>query len=468
MQVTVIIPTFNESENIQIITKEVHSFLEGRYDHEILVVDDDSPDKTWKVAGALDKKYKVKVIRRREDKGLSQSVLEGMKEAKGDICLVMDADLSHPPALVPKIIDAVLKGGNDIAIGSRLVKGGGVEDWPWYRRLVSFGARILARPITPVRDTMSGFFAIRKDKIIFNQIQPIGYKILLETLIKCKPVRAKEIPFTFRNREFGESKLGFSIYIDYLLHLARLYRHVIFSSKPKHAQNHFLDEGHYDRAIKGKWTIQKFWHMTKFKKVRSLIENPSSKKIMELGCGPGTFLSMLKPNYTSATGIDNDPNQMAYAKKHYATQKLTFKMGDITKPLPIENQDIIIISEVIEHIPLKESEKMLKQAKASLKKGGSIILTTPNYRSFWPIIEFVWNKMNPVNYEELHVNKYNMKKLTSQLKKHGFKIDRKGTFLIASPFLFFLPLQWRTRIQKSESAVLPGLGSLLYVKAIRK
>jgi dolichol-phosphate mannosyltransferase len=155
--------------------------------------------------------------------------VEGLKVAKGDISLVMDADLSHPPKMIIPLIKAVLEEKCDCAVGSRLVDGGSIENWPWHRRIISYGALLMSRPMTGIKDSMSGFFAVRMDKMRPELLDPVGYKILLEILVKLRPLRVKEIPYNFRNRELGESKLGMKQHFDYIVHLGKLYRHTILS-----------------------------------------------------------------------------------------------------------------------------------------------------------------------------------------------------------------------------------------------
>jgi dolichol-phosphate mannosyltransferase len=221
--ISVIVPTFNESNNISSLVERISQSLKKEI-YEIIVVDDNSPDGTYKIAVSLKKKYPVKAILRKDEKGLSSAVLRGFGEAKGDIWGVIDADLQHPPEKIPELI-AEIRNGSDIVVGSRLVKGGGVELWPWYRRVVSFGARIIAIPLTDVRDTMSGFFFLKKEVIQGVILNPIGYKILLEILVKGRYKRVKEVPYMFMNRSFGQSKLSSKVYAHYLMHVARLYKH---------------------------------------------------------------------------------------------------------------------------------------------------------------------------------------------------------------------------------------------------
>ncbi len=222
--ISIIVPTYNERDNIEELVSRISKALEG-YEFEIIIVDDDSPDKTWEKAQELAQKYPLRVIRRTKEKGLSSAVIRGFKEAKGDIFVVMDADLQHPPEVIPKLIEAI-ESGADIAIGSRYVKGGKVENWYWWRKLISKGAIMIGRVALPkirnIKDPVSGFFAIRRDVVENIALNPVGFKILLEILIKGKYSKVVEIPYTFGLRYAGESKLSQKQIFNYLRHLYRL------------------------------------------------------------------------------------------------------------------------------------------------------------------------------------------------------------------------------------------------------
>jgi len=222
---SVIIPTFNEKENIPVIIPRLASILEEEgIPHEIIVMDDDSPDGTAKAVGSIQKRFpQARCVVRKENKGLSPAVIDGYGEARGDIHLVMDADLSHPVEAVPEMYRAIAEEGADISVGSRHTKGGGIENWPFMRRFISFGAAMMARPLTPCSDPMSGFFALRPEVIKDAPLKPRGYKILLEVLVKGRYQKVKEIPITFKDRELGESKLGSRVILYYLQHLLQLY-----------------------------------------------------------------------------------------------------------------------------------------------------------------------------------------------------------------------------------------------------
>ena len=214
---TIIIPTFKEEANIAAIIREADTvFSKNAINGEILVVDDNSPDRTIPIVRELQQtKPNVRLVVRKNDPGLSQSVVEGFRKAQSDILLVIDADLSHPPSHIPRML-AEIRAGNDIVIGSRYMKGGGIQKWPLKRRIISLGATFLGRLLFPeIHDPVSGFFAVKKSVVEGAPLKPRGYKILLEVLGKGHWKTAKEIPFEFVDRAVGSSKLGPETIIDY-------------------------------------------------------------------------------------------------------------------------------------------------------------------------------------------------------------------------------------------------------------
>jgi len=224
---SIIVPTYNEAQNIPLLVYELDRALNGKYSYEIIIVDDDSPDGTADVARKLSSRYPVRVVVRRGVRGLGTAVVEGFRHAKGRIILVMDADLQHPPELVPKLVNAVLDGA-DIAIASRYVEGGRIDGWGLIRKIISKGAIFLIHVLLPetrnIKDPVSGFFALKREIIENVELQPRGFKILLEILARCrsKYKRIIEVPFTFKPRLKGKSKLRVKTIIDFLLHLLEL------------------------------------------------------------------------------------------------------------------------------------------------------------------------------------------------------------------------------------------------------
>jgi dolichol-phosphate mannosyltransferase len=227
VRVTVIVPTFNERENLAPLAERLFAVLDPR-EAELLVVDDDSPDGTAAAADELAVALPVRCLVRRGVRGLATAVIAGLRAARGELVVVMDADLSHPPESVPRLLDAMRDPRVQMAIGSRFVSGGRVDlHWPVHRRLNSLVGRLLARPLTPVRDVMSGFFCVRRAEVDVERLRPVGYKIALELIVRHGWKRVMEIPITFRDRAAGRTKLNVVEQLRYLRHLVRLYALVL-------------------------------------------------------------------------------------------------------------------------------------------------------------------------------------------------------------------------------------------------
>lgn len=230
MDATILVPTYNERATVPALLRALGGALGGTPPTcEVLVVDDSSPDGTGqvaaRVAAELQDVLPVIVITRPGKGGLASAVLEGVRRAQGDVIVVMDSDLSHPPETVPALLRAVA-GGADIAVGSRYVAGGGVRRWPWSRRVMSRGATWMAQALLRARaaDPMSGFFAARRGLFDDTPLAGLGYKILLELLVLHPEAAVVEIPYVFTERAGGRSKLNAAEVVNYLRLLGRLRR----------------------------------------------------------------------------------------------------------------------------------------------------------------------------------------------------------------------------------------------------
>ena len=220
--ISIVTPTYNESGSLPALVERLAAALTGR-DWELIVVDDGSPDGTADLAAAMAPRLPVRVVRRPGKLGLASAVLDGFRSATGDILVCMDADLSHPPEIVPHLVDA-LGDGADLAVGSRYVAGGGVEDWPLRRRVVSRVACLMGNALVPVRDATSGFFALRRSVIDGVQLNPIGFKIGFEVIARGRYAEVVEVPYTFRDRELGSSKFGRREVAQYVQQLGQIAR----------------------------------------------------------------------------------------------------------------------------------------------------------------------------------------------------------------------------------------------------
>lgn len=224
-----IVPTYNEKDNLQELSTRIFDACgKAGIETELVIVDDNSPDGTGAFAEELGKTRNIKVVHRAGKLGLSSAVLEGFEAATGSVLVVMDADLSHPPEKIPEMVSKIESGEAEMVVGSRYIKGGSVEDWPFARRMISKSATLLARWLTKIKDPMSGYFALKRSVIDGVELNPVGYKIGLEILVKGKYTKAVEVPIHFANRKAGTSKLGGTEVLKYLDHVTMLYEHKRF------------------------------------------------------------------------------------------------------------------------------------------------------------------------------------------------------------------------------------------------
>ena len=224
---SVVVPTYNEAGGIEKLVATLSDvFRANALDGEIVVVDDNSPDGTGAIVDNLAQTYPVRCLHRPGKMGLSSGVIDGWKFARPESVAVgaMDGDFSHDATVIPKMVAALASGEYGLAIGSRYVAGGGIENWPMKRKITSLVAIALAKPLTPVRDITSGFFLVRRSAIDGVELDPIGFKIGLEVIAKAHYGRAVEVPYVFTDRVAGTSKLNQGEILNYLRQLGRIYR----------------------------------------------------------------------------------------------------------------------------------------------------------------------------------------------------------------------------------------------------
>lgn len=226
---SLVVPTYNEGKNIRQIVEILSRLLDQALpdNYELIVVDDDSPDRTWEVAQEMMSDYpQLRVMRRQTERGLSTAVIRGWQAATGQVLGVIDGDLQHPPEVLIQLLQT-LDQGADLAVGSRHIEGGGTSDWGFVRRMLSRGAQLLGLIILPhvvgrVSDPMSGYFMVRRAAIADCLMNPFGYKILIEVLGRGDIREVAEVGYVFQERQEGESKVTWRQYVEYLLHLAKL------------------------------------------------------------------------------------------------------------------------------------------------------------------------------------------------------------------------------------------------------
>ncbi len=225
--VSVIVPAYREAPNLVPLTERVFRALcEAGIEGEMIVVDDNSQDGTETVIEELAERFPIRLVVRRSERGLSGAVLRGFAEARADRFVVLDADLQHPPEAIPRMVQALSEPSCDFVLATRYGEGGSVaSEWPRLRRLISLLLSLAARPLAAVSDPMSGFFALpRRTWEQAERLDPLGYKIALELLVKSRCRHIREVPIRFGVRAGGKSKARLRTGWQYFRHLIRLYR----------------------------------------------------------------------------------------------------------------------------------------------------------------------------------------------------------------------------------------------------
>ena len=233
--VSIVVPTFREAAGLPALVARVREALAGcGFEWELLFVDDDSGDGSEEAAAALARSAPVRLhVRRDPPRDLSRSVLLGIRLARFDRVVVMDADLSHPPERIPDLLVA-LDAGADFALGSRYTPGSTVDrGWSRVRASGSRFATGLARPLVACADPLSGFFAVDRRSLPGpERLRPGGYKIALELMVRGR-LRVAEVPIDFQDRRIGESKMNGRVLLAYLRQLARLYAFRLFGGRSR-------------------------------------------------------------------------------------------------------------------------------------------------------------------------------------------------------------------------------------------
>ena len=232
-ELTIVVPTFNERDNVMEIVQRLDPCLRG-YAWEVVFVDDDSPDGTAdRIREMARQDRRIRCIQRIGRRGLSSACTEGMMASSAPYLAVMDADCQHDETALPRMVELLKAGEADIVVGSRYVDGGGIGNWNAGRAKMSRFATRLSRLVIKqdLSDPMSGFFAFRADVLnpAVRNLSNLGFKILLDLLASSpRPLRLKEVPYEFRNRHAGESKLDSQAMWDYLmLLLDKLVGHIV-------------------------------------------------------------------------------------------------------------------------------------------------------------------------------------------------------------------------------------------------
>ena len=225
---SLVVPTYNEAENIEPFLRRIRGLLDpvlgSRY--EVIVMDDNSPDETWKVAAGIQEGYpQLVVLRREQERGLSSAVVRGWQVAGGDILATINADFQHPPELLPKMLELVRAA--DLVLATRLGVAGSFGEMPRMRQLLSRGARRAGQFLVPqifnrVSDPLSGYYLLRREAIAGIELRPTGFKTLIEVLARGRVTTIEECAYAMQERRRGTSNVSWRHSVEYLKQLNRL------------------------------------------------------------------------------------------------------------------------------------------------------------------------------------------------------------------------------------------------------
>ncbi|HEX6903579.1 MAG TPA: methyltransferase domain-containing protein [Thermoanaerobaculia bacterium] len=225
-----------------------------------------------------------------------------------------------------------------------------------------------------------------------------------------------------------------------------------------------ISPGYYDLVYQRGRGTQWFWHHHRFGVVTEGLP-AAVGRIIDLGCGPGTFLGNLKTPFEHALGIDLAAPQIAYAQSRYRRTGLEFRVGDVTVLDPGQRFNAAVSIEVVEHLRPEDTQGFFSTLYDLLEPGGTLVLTTPNYRSFWPLLEWLVSKIGPVDYREQHINPFDRGRLRREAERAGFVDVRCQTFFVIAPFLASLSGALAEFVLRWERRLLPWLGAELALYA---
>ncbi|HEV8609939.1 MAG TPA: class I SAM-dependent methyltransferase [Thermoanaerobaculia bacterium] len=231
--------------------------------------------------------------------------------------------------------------------------------------------------------------------------------------------------------------------------------------------SHLYDEmeaGYYDRAFHRGRGVQWFWQLHRLRLVHESLP-PGATRVIDVGCGPGTFLGNFLGPETSGLGVDLARPQIEYAQRRYGRAGLEFRQGDVTRFEHEKPFDVAVSIEVIEHLPRERTGDFLATLARLVRPGGTVILVTPNYASAWPLTEWLISKMGPVDYLAQHINPFTKRRLVQEVTDAGLAVEKCRTFFIGAPFVAAVSAPVAERLVAWESALLPGLGSELLLVA---
>jgi len=417
MELSIIIPTFNEKNNIIVLIPKLREVVESiikRSQYEIIVVDAGSPDGTSELAAELTDRVIIQTA-----PGYGQALRDGFAAAKGEYVLTMDADLSHSPDFIPDIYRE--RHNADIIIASRYVAGGQAY-MPAVRLLLSKILNAVFKIVLslPVKDISSGFRLYRADVVKGMKCIGRDFDILPEIIVLslADGRQILEIPFKYHPRHHGESKARLIKFgISYLTTLGRMWK----------LRNSIASADYDARAYNSRNPFQRYWQRRRYKIITGWA--PDVIKL-DIGCGSSRIICDLD----KIVGLDIQIGKLRYVSRKCNKPVVNGSLSHL--PFPDEAFGCVICSEVIEHVMYNEN--IFREMYRVLRKGGTLIIGTPDYSSIsWIVIEFIYIHVIPGGYADEHITHYTKASLKEILARHGFRFQDEDSILKAELILKF-------------------------------
>ncbi len=401
--ISVIVPAINEAGNIELLIQRIKKTIKEITDHyEIIVVDGHSTDDTITIA----KKAGATVISQK-NVGFGGALRDGFAAAKGQYIITIDGDLSHEPEIITAMWKE--KESADILIGSRYAAGGSAEQ--------SLTRKLLSRSLNtffsiflsiPVKDTSSNFRMYKRKVLQEIEITCTKFDVLQEILVLSlsRGFTLKEVPMHYQPRQYGVSKAKIISFVKaYSKTFVKLWT----------IRNSIQSCDYDERAYYSIIPIQRYWQRKRYKIIMNFLEQngAENKKILDIGCGTSKIIQ----NLPSAVAIDIQFHKLRYIQKSnlYRIQASTFFI-----PFQDGTFDIIISSQVIEHVPYKK--EMFEEFFRVIKPEGFLIIGTPDYNTtIWNVIEYIY-KLFPNTYGDEHITHYSLKQIQQIFKENNFDI----------------------------------------------
>lgn len=396
--ISLIVPTRNEAGNIAELVRRINVAL--TCPHEIVIVDD-STDNTPNIARQLG----CKVVKGRH-LGLAQAVIDGIEASVGDAVIIMDADLQHPPELLPEVVEKLKI--HDLVVVSKHTKDS-ISDLSLWRKLQSNLGCFAAKMLVPISDPMTGFFAIRKSCLDGVKLDAIGFKIGLEIFCKANWTSHCEVPMKFDKRRAGKSKGTMQ---GLQKHLWRLYK-----SSLKHRITLPAGSDEWNAFYEGN-SLHRAWKQRIANVIGEVTALNKPSKTLDCGCGSSANINYIATG--AKVGLDIRKDAIEFMRGH---SDALFGYGSILAiPFGKEVFDCVVCSEVIEHLYPDETERGVSELARVLRNGGIAIISTPNYSSLlWNLTEKAQQLFQPRHWVDDHHSKFNRKSLNELCGKYGLR-----------------------------------------------